>query len=76
MSDTNTKPEPQNFGDLKMQPTGSGAADLESAYMEAALEGGAADASLEAEIADESAAYEKAATNGDDADREGGAQPV
>lgn len=67
MPDDDTKA--QNFGDLKMQPTGSGAADLESAYMEAALEGAAADASIEAEIADENAAYDRAAAKRDQHER-------
>ena len=60
MPDENTKPEPQNFGDLTMRPTGSGSADLETSYLEAALDGAAADASVEAGVADETAAYDKA----------------
>ena len=47
MTDPNatTTPAPDNFGDLPMQPTGSGVADLEIAYEQMKLAEGAEDGS-------------------------------
>jgi len=39
--DATTTPAPDNFGDLPMQPTGSGVADLEIAYEQMKLAEGA-----------------------------------
>lgn len=78
MSDEQTmKPEPQTFADLANQPSGSGVAAEQAAFMEAALEGATADASLEAGVADESAAYTKAMTPTEDGpgEAESEAQP-
>ena len=57
-----TKLGPQTFADLANQPSGSGVAAEQVAFMEAALDGATADASINAGIADESAAYTKAMT--------------
>lgn len=68
--ETHTKPEPDNFGDLILQPTGSGPADLEMQQLQADLDG-ASEASSEVGIADETAAYDRAMTptqGGRDAD--------
>lgn len=51
----NTKPEPQSFADLASQPTGSGVADEQMAYMEAALDGATADVPAGAGFADDHA---------------------
>ena len=40
--DRNASPRPGNLGDLKLEPA-RGGADLEAGYLEAALEGAAAD---------------------------------
>ncbi len=57
MSDEpNAKPEPQSFVDLANQPSGSGVAAEQTAFMEAVLDGATADASGGAGLADESAA--------------------
>ena len=51
MSDEPTmKPEPQTFADLANQPSGSGVAAEQAAYMEAALEGASADALTDADL--------------------------
>lgn len=47
--DPNIQPEPQSFADLANQPTGSGVADEQIAFMEAALEGATADTGVEDE---------------------------
>ncbi len=47
----NTKAEPQSFADLANQPSGSGVAAEQAAYMEAALEGATADALTDADLA-------------------------
>ncbi|GGB41689.1 hypothetical protein GCM10011380_33970 [Sphingomonas metalli] len=64
MSDpTDPHREPESFADLPIQPTGSGVADLEIAYEQMKLAEGADDAagaSIEAGIADETAAYDAA----------------
>ena len=73
----NTKPEPQTFADLANQPSGSGVAAEQAAFMEAALDGATADASIDAGIADESAAYTQAITptEGGPGEAESEAQP-
>jgi hypothetical protein len=73
----NTKSEPQTFADLANQPSGSGVAAEQAAFMEAALEGATADAAIEAGIADESAAYTKGMTptEGGPEEAESEAQP-
>ena len=66
-----TSPHPTDFTDLPLQPTGSGVADMEVARMQDELAAGddtangsgtdrIADASVEAGIADETAAYDTA----------------
>lgn len=52
-------PTPDNFGDLPIQPTGSGVADLEIAYeqMRLAEDTDAADMATDADTADEIAAH-------------------
>lgn len=73
----NTKPEPHTFADLANQPSGSGVAAEQAAFMEAVLEGATADASIDAGVADESAAYTKAMmpTEGGPDEAESEAQP-
>ncbi len=73
----NTKPEPRTFADLANQPSGSGVAAEQAAFMEAALDGATADASIDAGIADESAAYTQAITptEGGPGEAESEAQP-
>lgn len=58
---THTKPEPHDFRDLDLQPTGPGPADLEMRHLKADMED-ASEASTEAGIADETAAYDQAMT--------------
>lgn len=64
MPDANdTNHEPENFGDLPIQPTGSGVADLEIAYEQMRLagdDGSVAGAPLGAGVADETAAHDTA----------------
>ena len=45
--DRNASPRPGNLGDLKLEPPVIGGADLEAGYLEAALEGAAADPEVE-----------------------------
>jgi hypothetical protein len=78
MSDApNTKPEQQNFADLPNPPSGSGVVTERAAFMEAALDGPTADASIEADVGDESAAYADTLTPTEDGpgDAEAEAQP-
>ncbi|MEG3163648.1 hypothetical protein U1701_03480 [Sphingomonas sp. PB2P19] len=78
MSDElHTKPEPETFADLANQPSGSGVEAEQVAFMKATLEGAAADASLDAGIADESAAYTRAMSPTEDGpgEAESEAQP-
>ena len=74
-NEPNTKPEPQSFADLANQPSGSGVAAEQAAFMEAALEGATADASIDA--ADEPATYTGAMTPTEDGpgEAESEAQP-
>jgi hypothetical protein len=78
MSDVpNTKPEPQSFADLANQPSGSGVAAEQVAFMEAALDEATADASTHAGLRNESAAYTNALTPTEDGpgEAEAEAQP-
>ena len=74
-NEPNTRPEPQSFADLANQPSGSGVAAEQAAFMEAALEGATADASIDA--ADEPATYTGAMTPTEDGpgEAESEAQP-
>ena len=58
--ETNTKPEPQTFADFASQPSGSGVAAEQAAFMEAALDDATAETTIDAGVADESAAYTEA----------------
>ena len=73
----NTKPEPENFADLANQPSGSGVAAEQAAYMEAALDDAAADGAIETPRSDISAADADAMTptQGGPAETESEAQP-
>lgn len=63
MSDgPHTKPEPRSFADLANQPSGSGVAAEQAAFMEAALDGAAVNAPIDAGVGDQSSAYTKAET--------------
>lgn len=78
MSDEpNTKPEPQSFVDLANQPSGSGVAAEQTAFMEAVLDGATADASGCAGLPDEYAADTQDMTPTDDGpgEAESEAQP-
>jgi len=79
MSDVpNTKtPEPQSFADLANQPSGSGVAAEQAAFMEAALDGATEDASIDAEVENKSAAYADTLTPTEDGpgEAEAEAQP-
>lgn len=78
MSDEpNTKPEPQSFADLANQPSGSGVAAEQAAFMEAVLEGATANASIDVAVVDDSAAYTGAMTPTEDGpgEAESEAQP-
>jgi hypothetical protein len=78
MSDVpNTKPEPQSFADLADQPSGSGVAAEHAAFLEAALDGASADASIDTDNDTESAAYADALTPTEDGpgEAEAEAQP-
>lgn len=75
--ESNTKPEPQTFADLASQPSGSGVAAEQAAFMEAALDDATAEATIDAGVADESAAYTQAMspTEGGPGEAESEAQP-
>jgi hypothetical protein len=78
MSDVpNTKPEPQNFADLANQPSGSGVAAEQAAFLEAALDGATADAPIDTDIDTESAENTDALTPTEDGpgEAEAEAQP-
>lgn len=72
-----TKPEPKTFADLATQPSGSGVAAEQAAYMEAALEGATAGVAVDAGAAHPSAADMEALTptEGSPAEVESEAQP-
>lgn len=58
----NTKSEPQTFADLANQPSGSGVAAEQAAYMEAALEGAVPDSMIDVPATEISAGEAEAMT--------------
>jgi hypothetical protein len=78
MSDVpNTKPEPQSFAGLVNQPSGSGVATEQAAFMQAALDGATAGASINGEVGDKSVAHADTLTPTEDGpgEAEAEAQP-
>jgi hypothetical protein len=73
----NTKPEPQTFADLANQPSGSGVAAEQVAFMEAALEDATAEPTIGAGLMESSAAHARGITptEGGPGEAESEAQP-